>query len=116
MHIARVSASLLLGLGIGTPLLAQNQGAALGRFQSAFARDQKTYQTLDQKQAALRALGAFDSARITKALVDAYATLEQELTPYAEKRRKLLPRSKGAVTYPLRMKLQPIRNLQDEIL
>ena len=116
MRIATL-ATILLGVSLlTTGLLAQKQGAALGNFQAAFARDQKTYQTLEEKQRTLKALGAFDSARVTRALVEAYATLEREVTPYAEKRRKLLPRSKSSVTYPLREKLQPIRNLQDEIL
>ncbi len=109
-------ASLILSLLFSTNLLAQGPSGALGRFKAAFSGGQKTYRTFDDKQRALDAIKRFDSVSVTRALITAYATLEQELTPYAEKRRKLLPRSNSGLTYPLRMKLQPIRNLQDGIL
>ncbi len=109
-----VAASLAL---VPPQVVAQKAGKELRTFRRAFAADNETAKTLEAKRAALRGVRSFDSDRAVRALVDAYANLESEAEPLRERRRKFLVRGGGSkLLKTFRNEMQPIRNLQDQLL
>ena len=67
--------------------------------------------------AALRSIRRIDNAAVADALINAYASLEREAEPIRSKRRAILLKNGGSSrVYPLRVRLQPVHNVQDKVL
>ena len=104
-----VMPTLLLLLLIVAP---PDEGKTVARFKKAFRGQPTTADSVPGKTRALTAVLAYDSPRVTRALITAYATLEREAEPLVEKRRPLLEQGGGKKLVPFRHELRPIRELQ----
>ncbi len=95
---------------------AQDETEAIRGFKAAF-RKGNTAEALAQKRNALGNLRGLDSAQVAKALIVAYGQLDRAAEPLRGKRRGLLFKGGGSTKlWPLRVQLQPLRNLQEDIL
>lgn len=107
---------LAVALGLCLPLAAQDEAARLSAFKAAFKRPD-TLSTFPAKRAALNDLAGLDSAAVARALIQAHGFLEQEAGPLRAARRNLLLRGGGSQRlWPLRVRLQPVRDLEAEVL
>ncbi len=95
---------------------AQDETEAIRGFKAAF-RKGNTAEALAHKRNALGNLRGLDSAEVAKALIVAYGQLDRAAEPLRGKRRGLLFKGGGSTSmWPLRVQLQPLRNLQEDIL
>ena len=92
-----------------------DEAKAISKVKRAFHPTKATADSLDEKRAALTAIGAFDSARVTRVLVTAYGVLEREAEPLEEARRPFLDNHGGKKMLTFRVQLKPIRQLQETI-
>jgi hypothetical protein len=116
----RMRALLPLALGLclqaAEAVPAQDEAARVAALKTAFKRP-NTQQALASKRAALGNLQGLDSPQVAQALIAAFGFLEQEAEPLRAARRGLLFRGGGSQRlWPLRLRLQPVRDLQEEVL
>lgn len=105
----------LLALTLSTGLTAQDETTLLKDFEKAFGKSTAKYE--EAKQEAIASIEGFDSPAVARALVEAYAELEQEVTPLENKRRSILKRGGGTTDLAkLRVAVQAIHNLQAQLI
>jgi len=110
-----LTGALLVGLLVRA-IPAQDEAALVSSFKAAF-RKPNTAKTLADKREALRALSTLDSAGVAQVLIQGFCYLEQEAEPLRAERRALLFRDGGSARlWRLRVRLQPVRDLQRNLL
>lgn len=98
------------------PLPAQDDARALARLQRAFRATEKTKNAFTARRRAVRAMRGIDTAAAVRGLARAYTTLDAEVAPIARERRRVLREGTSLELARFRKKLDPIHELQDEIL
>jgi hypothetical protein len=110
-----LAASVILGLSAVSP--AQSEAVVLKQIRLAFRPKVETVDSLVSKRAALKAIGKSDSPKLAKVLIQVYGVLDREAGPLETRRQELLLKGGGSARLaPLRAEVQPIHNLQGEII